>query len=154
MIPFQPGRFAAGEVPEAANHEPVAAQTFKKGRVVTRVGARVQAHALGATVTGVYGVAMSPASDGRAIGPDPRVVVAKANRQDEFIGQAWRPSTSSIVTLDPVTHLGNNYGIIVVDGESFINIEDVTNVLVKITDVKKDLNIAVFKFLEGTLQQP
>jgi hypothetical protein len=154
MYPFQPARFAAGEVPESADYEPVAAQTFKKGRVLTRVGAKVQAHALGATVTGVFGVAMAPAENGRAIGPDPRVPVAKANRVDEFLGQAWRPSTSTIVSLDRDTHLGQRYGLIFVDGETFINIENTTNLLIEITGVKTELNIALFKFLETTLQQP
>lgn len=154
MIQFQPGRFASGEVHEGVNLAPVAAQTFKKGRVLTRVGAAVQAHALGSTVTNIFGVALSPAENGRAIGPDPRVVVAVANRQTEFIGQAWRPSNSTIVTLDKATHYGNKYGLIVVNGETFIDIEDTTDVVVQITDVKTELNIAVFKFLESTLQRP
>lgn len=154
MIPFQPGRFPTGEVHSGANLAAASGQTFRKGRVLTRVGATVQAHPLGSTVTNVYGVALSPAENGRAIGPDPRVVVARADRATEFIGQAYRESTSSIVELDKATHLGNRYGVVVVDGESYIDIEETTNVLVEIVDIKEELNIAVFKFLESTLQSP
>lgn len=154
MYPIQVAQFSPGTAPDVLNLAPAAAATFKKGRVLTRVGNTVQAHALGATVTDVYGVAQCGAADGVSDDLSGLVNVAKAGRVVKFLGQLYDSVGLAIVEVDPAVHIGEQYGLIVVDDETYLDTQDQVNVLVEVVDVKTELNIAIFKFLESTLQEP
>jgi hypothetical protein len=161
MIRFQVGQTPHGEVQDILNLPPGAGETFEIGTVLSRVGATVVPYV---ALTGIYGVAQSPARDGVAI-----VVGGNANGVNvarphgvKFIGQMWdsgQAAGEELVTLTEADHLGNQYGIILVDqggpngSEQFIDFTNTLTPVLEIVDIKTELNIAVFKFLSAEFQE-
>lgn len=152
FLGMQAARFASGEVPDCYNLPAAAGETFLKGRILTRVGATVQRHAGGTVVTGVYGVSQSGATNGVGLAMNKTVNVAKASRATEFLGQLYNAGTGLVVTANLATHIGQKYGFITVNGVDYVDVSETTSLIMEITDVKVNLNMVLFKFLETVIQ--
>jgi hypothetical protein len=151
---IQPGRFPAGEVPNVMNLVPDAAATFSKGHIVRKKSgaSTAEKHPLGATVTGIYGVALEDVVAGNPDGVAPECAIAKADRNTVFIGQVT--ASGAILTDLSSILIGVQYGLLEVAGTQYVDKDDVTHVVVQIVDTDENLNIAYFKFIESALQEP
>lgn len=149
---IQPSRRAAG-TPEIRQMVPTAAADLTKGEPVQRNAADpdlIEAHAGGATVTGILGFAMGPVSAGEPAYGD-TIPVAIANTDTEFLGQMM--NAGSLVTPVAATHLGVSYGLIEVNGAWYVDEADTTNVVVRITEVFPDIGCVLFKVLPSAIGQ-
>ena len=154
-MPFftQPGRIAGsgGPVPDVVELA-AGVITCNKGRVVTNTAGAAVLHALGATVTNIYGVTLEGAAAGVTDGPGTLLAIAKANKQTNFVSKCV--DTGALTAdLSGVT-VGDQYGMLTVGGQDYIDLDDTTNVVAQITKIDDDLNVVWFVFLESTLQEP
>lgn len=155
-MPFvmQPGRLkgSAGNVPDVAELD-AGSITCLKGRVVTLTAGSAVLHALGATVTNLYGVTLEGAAAGVGDGPDSDIlVVAKFDRNTEFVSKIV---ISGAVSADLSTVVvGSQYGMITVSSQDYIDIDDTTNVVAQVTKIDDDLNVVWFILLESAIQEP
>ena len=155
MFPMQPCRFPPGEVPNCTNLPPATGVTIYKGQVVTAVleddERRVELHDLVAA-TGILGVSQGgPALDGT-------VNVAKADHVTEFLAHVT-DALGELVEVTPAL-VGTQLGIVEVpiaagtgSLETYATLIDAGIELVQVTDIKPELNIAIFKFLPTTFQE-
>jgi hypothetical protein len=153
-VVMQPSRIPAGDAVNVQNYPPAAAADFKKGRVLgLNASGEVIVHPLGGTVTGVLGIALEgTVAAGESSSPSGKVAVAKADRNQIFIGQL-----SDDGTVEPdvsQVDIGDEYGIELIDGVAYVNINDTTNELVQIIDRTEQLGLVLFKFIESALLAP
>ena len=155
-MPFytQPGRTlgSGGDVPNVNNLD-AGSITCNKGRVVTNTSGSAVLHGLVATVTGVYGITLEGAAAGVADGPDSSLIaIAVADRNTEYVSKVI---VSGAITAD-LSNLtvGDQYGMITVSSQDYIDYDDTSNVIAQITKIDDDLNVVWFLFLESALQQP
>lgn len=153
-VRMQPSRIPAGDAVNVQNYPPAAAADFVKGRVLGRDGSgNLIVHPLGATVTGVLGVALEgTVAAGESSNPSGEVGVAKADRNQIFIGPASDDGTPT-TDLSGVD-IGDQYELENINGVTHVNIAASTNELVQIIDKSQELGLLFFKFLESTLIEP
>lgn len=153
-VRFQPSRHPAGEVASVQGYTPASDQTIVKGDIVTYDNAAddLNEHGLATDVEDVLGVALEGAESGTADSPSGEVAVAKATRDTVFMGQVV--NSSAVVTDLSSISIGDQYGVVVLDGIHYVDEEDTSNVLVQIVDIDDDIDVVWFKFLESTLQEP
>lgn len=151
---MQPGRQlgSAGNVPNVNNLDS-GSITCNKGRVVTNTAGSAVLHALGATVTNIYGVTLESCAAGVSTGAVTTLLaIAVADRNTEFVSGVV---DGGAVTADlSAMTVGDQYGLLTVSGQDYIDLDDTSNVVVQITKIDDDLDIAWFLFLESALQQP
>ena len=154
-MPFytQPGRTlgSAGDVPNVVNLD-AGTITCNKGRVVTNTTGSAVLHGLAATVTGVYGITLEGAASGVTDGPGTLLAIAVADRNTEYVSKVI---VSGAITddLSSMT-VGDQYGMITVSSQDYIDFDDTTHHIAQITKIDDDLNVVWFLFLESALQQP
>lgn len=150
---FQPARRSSG-APEIRNIQPTSAATLTLGEPVQRNSTDpelIEAHAGGTTVTGILGVAMAGVTSGT---PDFDTVipVAIANVDQEFLGQVYDVSESAVATAVVGTHEGVSFGMVESGGNWYVDEEDTTNVVLRVTKVLTDINCVLFKFLPSATE--
>lgn len=155
---LQPGRLdgSAGNVPNIANL-PGGSMTANKGRVITRTAAVAVLHGLGGTVTNVLGVTLEGVTSGTSDGPATNVNYAKVDRNTQFISGIAVGGAVLLqggVAVSTVLTVGDDYGLLTISGQDYIDSDDESDVLVELLQVDNILKIAWFKFLESTLQEP
>jgi len=154
-MPFftQPGRTlgSAGDVPNVVNVD-AGTITCNKGRVVTLTAGAAVLHGLAATVTNVYGITLEGAAAGVPDNPGTLLAIAVADRNTEFVSKVV---VSGAITTD-LSNLtvGDQYGMILVSSQDYIDYDDTSDVIAQITKIDDDLNVVWFLFLESALQQP
>lgn len=148
---FQPSRRASG-APEIRQMIVEASATIALGEVLQRDSdaEEVEPHAGGATVTGILGVSMGVATAGTAAFDD-RIPVAIANLDQEFLGTVWDVSGSAVATAAVGTHEGVSFGVVKVSGQWYVDEEDTTDVVVRVTKVLLDINAVLFKFITSAV---
>lgn len=157
-MPFrlQPSKIAGsgGMVPSSGpDLAPEATQTFEKGTVVTVTAGEIVEHALGATVVGIYGVSLVGVSSGVSDDPSGNIQVAKADRNTVFVAKAI--SGGQVQTDLSGVDVGDQYGLLQhTDDATYVDLADVTNVVLQVEKVDDDLDLVWFKFLESALQEP
>jgi len=148
MFPMQPCRFPPGEVPNCTNLRPAAGEEIYKGLLV----ARTDDNECERTDTGpILGVAQGgPAMNGT-------INIAKADFVTEFLAHVGDGEGG--VTDVEDTMIGSRMGIaeIMMDAgyaqfPSLLVLEE-GGTLVEVTDVKPEINVAIFKFLPGAVQE-
>lgn len=158
MFPMQPCRFPPGEVPNCTNLREAAGQTLHKGQVVRRTAAGLlEKHPLD-VATGVLGVAQGGAAMNETVN------VAKADMVTEFLAHVT-DGTGAVLKV-AAADIGVNMRIVETAAASgyaalpsILTLRAVTGAvgespaLVQITDVKPDLNVAIFKFLPAVMQE-
>ncbi len=152
LFHFQPARRASG-APEIRNLQPTSSATLTLGEPVQRNSSDpelIEAHAGGATVTGILGVAMAEVDSGT---PDFDTVipVAIANVDQEFLGMVYDVSGSAVATAAAATHEGVSFGMVEVGGNWYVDEEDTSNVVLRVTKVLPDINCVLFKFLSSAV---
>ena len=154
-MPFytQPGRTlgSGGDVPNVVNLD-AGSITCNKGRVVTNSSGSAVLHGLASTVTGVYGITLEGAAAGVTDGPGTLLAIAVADRNTEFVSKVV--SSSAIITDLSSMTVGDQYGMLLVSGQDYIDLDDTSQVITQITKIDDDLNAVWFLFLESALQQP
>lgn len=155
-MPFkmQPGRNlgSAGDVPAGADIVPDAAATLKKGQIA-RMDAQgeLEAHPGVAVVTGIFGVMLENVVAGDPASPAKTASVAKADRNTEFVAKVHDGGVFG-ADVGPVV-VGTSYGYLNnANGFSFVDQDDVTNVVLQVTQKDADLDIVWFRFLESAIQ--
>jgi len=133
---------------------PEAAATIAIGEPVQRNAGSpefIEAHAGGATVTGILGVALAPATTGTPLFGS-TIGVAMANTDTEFLGQIWDVSGGAVATAAVGTHEGVSFGYVEpTAGEWYVDEEDTTNVVLRVTRVIPQWNAVLFKFLASAI---
>ena len=151
LIPFQPARWT-GNGPEVRQELPEASATISIGTPLQRDAnpEYVEEHAGGATVTGIVGVAMATVAAGTpAFGT--KIPMAVAGLGMEFLGQIWDVSESEVATPVLATHLGNDFGMVKISGNWYVDEEDTTNVVLIVTAIYPDIKAVLFKFIHSAI---
>lgn len=153
-MPFvmQPGKVkgSGGDVPNVVEMD-AGSITCLKGRVITLTSGSAVLHALGATVTGLYGVSLEGAAAGVGDGPDSDIlVVARFDRNQEFVSKVV-VSGAVATDLSGLT-VGDQYGMITVSSQDYIDFDDTSNVVATITKIDDDLNVVWFALIESAIQ--
>ena len=148
---FQPARRASG-APEIRQITPESSATIALGEVLQRDTNPefVEPHAGGATVTGILGISMGVVTAGTPAF-DNVVPVAIANVDQEFLGKVWDVSGSVVQTAAVATHEGVSFGVVKISGQWYVDEEDTTDVVVRVTKVLLDINAVLFKFLASAV---
>ena len=153
LIRIQPSRtnLAALEIIE---FPPEASTTFRVGAPLQRDSgggnpSQVEEHAGGATVTGILGFAQNACTSGT---PDFTSViqVARANAQTDFIGQVISVATVQTIAGDG-TYLGNEYGLLKVSSEWYLDADDETNVHVMVMKELPEINCVLFRVISTAI---
>ncbi len=151
-FPMQPGqqKGSAGDVPDVSNLDN-GSITCNKGRVITNTSGSAVLHALASTVTGVYGVSLEKCTSGTSEGPASTLLaIARADRNTIFVSKVV---VSGAVTTDLSSlTIGDQYGLITVSGQDYVDFDDTSQVLVQIVKIDDELNVVWFVFIESTLQ--
>lgn len=157
LIHFQPAR--SSKVPEIREFPVESSATIALGAPLQRDGTNtdeVEEHAGGDTVTGIIGVALQGATAGT---PDfgEKIQVAIASEDQEFLGQIRDSGGSTWPTItNDGTYEGNEYGIIEVNGNWFIDEDDTTDVVVRVTKELPGIGgsgAVLFKFIPTAIGQ-
>lgn len=145
---------SAGDVPDAVNRIVDSAQAaFLKGRVL-QLGSdsELELHPLGATVTGIYAVAQEGWDGSATDGPADELNAVRVNRQTVFAAQMLDTGGGNVIVTDlSAVNIGDQFGLIVFNGETYIDQDDVTNVVVEIEDIDDDLDILLYKFIASAI---
>jgi hypothetical protein len=150
---IQPSKVGAGPAaPEVFPLTPESSQTFEKGTPITVTAGEAVEHALGATVTNIYGFSLEGVTSGVSDNPSGDVHVAKANRITEFVAQCI---TSGAVATDlSGVAIGDQYGLLKSGTDFYVDLDDEVHVVVQITKIDDNLNVVWFAVLESALQEP
>ena len=152
-FPMQPGKMkgSSGNVPEVVEMD-AGAGTFNKGIVIKMTASVAVVHPLVADVTNMYGVSLEGCASGVGDGPDSDIVcVARINDDTEFVAECV---TSGARTADlSGVAIGDSYGLLLVSGYDYVDLDDAANVHVVITKIDDVLNVVWFKFLASTFQE-
>lgn len=151
LIHFQPSRKAGGDI-EVRNIAPDAAATFTLGSILARDTdpELIVEHGGGSTVTGILGVAMGGCTAGVPTFGS-KVPVAIATVEQEFMGQVWDVSGSAVATAAAGTHEGVSFGVVKINNDWYVDEEDTSNVVVRVTKVMPEINAVLFKFLASAI---
>ncbi len=149
---MQPGKVkgSGGKVPDVVEMD-AGSITCTKGRVITLTSGSAVLHALGGTVTNMYGVSLEGAAAGVGDGPDSDIlVVARFDRNVEFVSKVV---VSGAVTADLSSlTVGDQYGMITVSSQDYIDFDDTAQVVATITKIDDDLNVVWFALIESAIQ--
>lgn len=154
QLHFQPSRSNLS-APEVVNGEPEASATISLGAPVARNSgdaSKFEEHAGGATVTGIVGVAMQAVASGA---PDfgTEMQVAKAGPNQEFLGQVYDSGGSAVATVaGDGTYLGNDYGMVEVSGDWYVDEDDTSDVVLTVTKELPEINAVLFKFISSAIE--
>lgn len=152
LFHFQPSRRASGP-PEVREMDPTASATLTLGEPVQRNSSdpeQIEPHTGGATVTGILGVSMGKVTSG-VPGIGPKVPIAIAGNDVEFLGQIYDVSAGAIATAAAGTHEGVSFGMIEVNGNWYVDEEDTIHIVLRVTQVLEDINAVLFKFLPAAI---
>lgn len=154
FIPFQPS--AGSEPPEILHYTPTSSATLTIGEPVQRNSSdpeQIEAHAGGATVTGILGTAMGTVASGTVPHPGSKVMVAIANRKTLWLGQIYDVSESAVATAAVATHEGNTYGMVEpTAGEWYVDEEDTSNVVLRVVKVLTPINAVLFRWIGSAIE--
>ena len=162
---IQPSQLSgsAGLVPSVVNPLLAAAQVFEKGTPV-RLDASgdIEEHPLGAVVVDLFGFSLMETLDPLSNNPLATLLtisVAKADRNTAFVSRA----ASAGADTDDISavNLGDQFGLLKVGDDFFVDLDDTVNVLVQIVKISsgtptsaEGLNLLWWKVLESALQEP
>ena len=128
------------------------AGTFGKGIVVKMTTSVAVQHPLVTDVTNMYGVSLEGVAAGVGDGPDSDICcVARINDDTEFVAQCV---TAGVVETDlSGVAIGDSYGLLLVSGYDYVDLDDTGTPAVVITKIDDVLNVVWFKFLASTFQE-
>jgi hypothetical protein len=149
---FQPSQ--SQEAPVIAQMTPTNAATLTLGEPVQRNSGDpelIEAHAGGATVTGIVGVALGAVTSGvPAFGST--VPVALATRNVLMLGQIWDVSEGVVATASLATHEGVQFGMIEQSNRWYVDEEDVTHVVLRVVKVLPEINAVLFRWIGSAIE--
>ena len=152
LIYFQPSR--GSEPPEVIHYTPTSAATLTLGEPVQRNVTdteQIEAHAGGATVTGILGTAMGTVTSGTC--PyGTKVAVAIANRKTLWLGQVYDSGGGAVQTTTAALHEGVEYGMVEVSGRWYVDEDDVTNVVLRVVKVLPQINAVLFRWIGSAIE--
>lgn len=143
---IQPAYKIGGGEPEVVRCTINTTQNFGIGAPVSyTVGTgAVSEHALGATVTGIYGFAMEAVASSLSAGPDSAgCLVCKATDSQVYSGKLYN---SGIVAPD-ADNLGRQYGLVNVSDKYYVDESDTTDVVVEVMRIDTKNNLVYFKVI-------
>jgi hypothetical protein len=153
LIYFQPS--AGSEPPEILHYTPESSATLTLGEPVQRNSSDpelIEAHAGGATVTGILGTALGTVAAGVIPHVGTKVQVAIANRKTLWIGQVYDVSASAVATAAVATHEGVQFGMIEAGGRWYVDEEDTSNVVLRVVRVHLQLNAVLFRWIGSAIE--
>lgn len=153
LIPFQPAR-KAGNGFEVQQMDPTSALTIYYGAPVQRnsgTPSQIEEAAGTSTVTGILGVTMGGSTSG-APGYGTTLPIARASTTVEFIGQVYDVSGAVVQTAAVATHEGKEFGMIKSGNYWYVDEEDTTDVVLRVTKVLTDINAVLFKFIDTAIE--
>ncbi len=153
LIYFQPSRREGP--PEILHYEPESSATIALGEPVQRNSSDpelIEAHAGGATVTGILGTALGTADAGE-VPFGSTVQVAIARRDTLWLGQVYDVSAGAVATAAKATHEGNEYGMVEpTAGEWYVDEEDTSNVVLRVVRVLPQINAVLFRWIGSAIE--
>lgn len=153
LIYFQPSRF--GAAPEIIHYQPTSSATLALGEPVQRNSGDpelIEAHAGGATVTGILGTSMGLVTSG-VVPYGSTVQVAIARRDTLWLGQVYDVSASAVATAAAGTHEGNTYGMVEpTAGQWYVDEEDTSNVVLRVVKVLPKINAVLFRWIGSAIE--
>lgn len=154
MIRFKPARTSLGAF-EIRNALVNSSATINVGDPIRRNSSNtdeIEEHPAGGTTTGFLGIAGAPAVSGTPdFGSD--LLYYVLNQQTEFVGQVYDVSASAVITISttPGTYEGNSYGLIQISGNWYVDEEDTSQVVIRVTEEMPEINAVLFKFLTAAI---
>jgi len=153
LIYFQPSRREGP--PEIIHYPPTSSATLALGEPVQRNSSdpeQIEAHAGGATVTGILGTALGTVTSG-TVPFGSTVQVAIARRDTLWLGQIYDVSASAVATAAAGTHEGNEYGMVEpTAGEWYVDEEDTSNVVLRVVKVLPKINACLFRWIGSAIE--
>ncbi len=162
---IQPSQLSgsAGLVPSVVNPVLAAAQVFERGTPVRLdASGEIEEHPLVAVVVDIFGFSLMETlvtTSNDPLATLGTITVAKADRNTAFVSRA---ATAGAETDDiSAVNLGDQFGLIKVGNDFFVDLDDVVNVVLQIVKIAsgtltsaEGLNLLWWKVLESALQEP
>jgi hypothetical protein len=153
LIYFQPSRRESA--PEILHYTPTSTATLALGEPVQRNSGDpelIEAHAGGATVTGILGTALGTVTSG-TVPFGSKVQVAIARRDTLWLGQIYDVSASAVATAAVATHEGNRYGMVEpTAGQWFVDEEDTSDLVLRVVKVYPQINAVAFRWIGSAIE--
>jgi hypothetical protein len=152
LMPFQPARKAEGSC-EVRQMTPTASASITNGAPVQRNATdpeKIEEATGGATVTGIIGVAIAAAVSGTPEFGD-TIPVAIASQDQEFLGQIWDVSGGVVALPVKATHEGVEFGVVEISTRWYVDEEDTTDHVVRVTKVFPEIYAVLFKFISTAI---
>ena len=92
------------------------------------------------------------AAAGVTDGPGELLAIAKADRNTNFVSKCV--ITGAITSDLSTAVVGSQYGMITVDSQDYIDLDDTSDVIAQCVKIDDDLNVMWFTFLESAIQEP
>lgn len=151
MRRIQPAKTPAGEVAEVQAYPVATGETFPIGAPVTLESGELNEIDVN-DVTNIIGIALQAASVAGTPDFGDEVEVAIANATTQFAAPC-ADSGAFTTDLSGVT-VGDQYGVLKVSGEWYVDLDDSSNVVFEVVKIYDDIDMVLVKFISSTLAQP